>query len=165
MYKIYIADFGIARAYKSANDAETDSRVSFTRTYAAPEVIAQDTRGLRADIFSLGCVFLEMMVTLISTPSRDERQKLVEVRTSSSEDSSYQANLESMTAWFFETLPDGGNRDRLASVPEGLPDLVYIMLERRPSWRPAAAHLHWKLRYLCCSVCDQGPEPFEAATG
>ena len=36
----------------------------FTRKYAAPEVVIQDRGGLSADIFSLGCVFLEMTAAL-----------------------------------------------------------------------------------------------------
>lgn len=54
--KVYIADFGIARSYKSATEAFTDSLTSFTRMYAAPDVILRNVRGYTADIFSLGCV-------------------------------------------------------------------------------------------------------------
>lgn len=32
----------------------------FTRWYAAPEVVECETRGLAADIFSLGCGFVEI---------------------------------------------------------------------------------------------------------
>jgi serine/threonine protein kinase len=56
-YKIYVADFGISRSYPSIVDSQTDSRTSFTRKYAAPEVVMQDSRGLSADVFSLGCVY------------------------------------------------------------------------------------------------------------
>lgn len=163
-YKIYIADFGIARAYKTANDAETDSPVSFTRTHAAPEVIIQDTRGFSADIFSLGCVFLEMMATLLSTPSNDERQKLVELRTLPGKDSSYQANLDSILIWFSETFTSEGESDRPSLVPKDLNHLVPCMLYRTPSLRPSATELKSHLVNLCCSACNEGPEPFEADT-
>ncbi|ORY11323.1 kinase-like domain-containing protein, partial [Clohesyomyces aquaticus] len=63
-FRIYIADFGISRSYQSPSESETDSPTSFTRTYAAPEVVIQDKRGFSADIFSLGCVFAEMLATL-----------------------------------------------------------------------------------------------------
>ena len=63
-YKVYITDFGIAKAYADADAAETDGPTSFTRKYASPEVTSQDTRGLPADIFSLGCVFIEMLASL-----------------------------------------------------------------------------------------------------
>ena len=58
-YKVYIADFGISRSYRTIPESETESPTSFTKTYAAPEVINQSRRGLSADVFSLGCVFAE----------------------------------------------------------------------------------------------------------
>jgi serine/threonine protein kinase len=64
IYKVYIADFGIAKTYQSLEATETDGHTAFTKKYAAPEVARQDFRGLPADIFSLGCVFLELFATL-----------------------------------------------------------------------------------------------------
>ena len=66
-YKIIVADFGIARSYASAEESVTDSLTGFTRTYASPEVINQAPRSFKADIFSLGCVMLEMLVTFCDT--------------------------------------------------------------------------------------------------
>ncbi|KAF1962404.1 kinase-like protein, partial [Byssothecium circinans] len=59
-YKIYFTDFGISRSYESIEQCETETPTSFTRTYAALEVVLQEARDLSADIFSLGCVFVEM---------------------------------------------------------------------------------------------------------
>ncbi|KAF2811033.1 kinase-like protein [Mytilinidion resinicola] len=73
-YRVYFADFGISRAYKSAAEAETDSPTPYTRMYAAPEVVDQDTRGFGADIFSLGCVFAEIIAVLSS-----QRQSLIDI--------------------------------------------------------------------------------------
>jgi len=63
-FTVYVADFGISRPYTQIDAGETDGRTSFTRKYAAPEIIDQETRGLAADIFSLGCVFLEIYTVL-----------------------------------------------------------------------------------------------------
>jgi hypothetical protein len=41
-YKIYVADFGIVRAYKFAAKSETDSGASFMPLYAAHEVAKQE---------------------------------------------------------------------------------------------------------------------------
>ena len=59
-YNVYIADFGIAKSYDRQEAIETDGATAFTLKYAAPEVVEQGPRGLPADIFSLGCVFLEI---------------------------------------------------------------------------------------------------------
>ena len=63
-YQVYLTDFGISRSYRNLEDVETDGPTGFTRKYAAPEVIREDKRGFSADIFSLGCVFLEIAVCL-----------------------------------------------------------------------------------------------------
>ncbi|KAF2035592.1 kinase-like protein [Setomelanomma holmii] len=160
-YKVYIADFGIARAYKSAQDAETNSPTSFTRTYAAPEVASQDTRGFSADMFSLGCVFLEMMATLVSKGRHNERQRLAHMRTVSSRDSSYQANLDTVEAWFDGIVGDDEKRQLLS---EDLLSLLPKMIEHEPQKRPSAAELDQAFEELRCGFCDDGPEPFEAAS-
>jgi serine/threonine protein kinase len=66
-YKIIVADFGISRFYNSAEELETESPVSFTKTYAAPEVVEQRRRGPAADTFSLGCVYAELVACFATT--------------------------------------------------------------------------------------------------
>ncbi|KAI9892918.1 MAG: hypothetical protein M1814_001077 [Vezdaea aestivalis] len=64
---IFITDFGTARDWSDLSQSTTtgDSG-AFTRLYAAPEVLAQRSRNSAADIWSLGCIFLDMMVVLHS---------------------------------------------------------------------------------------------------
>lgn len=58
-YAIYIADFGIARSYKCALDAETEGPTTCTKKYAAPEVIMHSKRdfsvGQYTQILSRSC--------------------------------------------------------------------------------------------------------------
>jgi serine/threonine protein kinase len=158
-YKIYIADFGIARAYKSANDVETDSPIPFTRTYAAPEVAIQDTRGFSADIFSLGCVLLEMIATLISNPALNQRQRLADARTSESGDTSYHANLGAVQEWHRETAQNVSR----GVVPLRIHDLTSSMMKHASHDRIATDSLDRELSDTFCSECYAGPEPFEVA--
>jgi serine/threonine protein kinase len=96
-YRIYIADFGIARSYQSAAESETDSPTPFTRKYAAPEVVLQKTRGFKADIFSLGCIYMEMVATIMSVSTgEDKRGRLQSVCCTEEGDASYQANITSI---------------------------------------------------------------------
>jgi serine/threonine protein kinase len=162
--RIYIADFGIARAYKSAEDSFTDSPTSFTRIYAAPEVVMQDRRGFPADIFSLGCVFMEILSTLTSMPGCNERIELIRVR-SSRDDQSYHANLDAVLEWHqrimritSQSTNDWGYLDRKSRL-----SLAGMMLSANPNDRPSAAGLVNFTYDQCCGLCDAGPEPFEAA--
>lgn len=64
--KVYLSDFGISRSYETKEAANTDSNVGFTKRYAAPEVVQWLDHNLSVDIFSLGCVFLEMFAAVDS---------------------------------------------------------------------------------------------------
>jgi serine/threonine protein kinase len=160
--KVYIADFGIARSYKSAAESFTDSPTSFTRTYAAPEVVMQDTRGFAADIFSLGCIFMEMLATMASTPTSDAREHLAQTRGGD-----YHANIDRVLAWYH----DMGHKVLLeqnlytfeTGAPHNLRTTFALMLRRSPEERPLAIDLEQATARLCCGTCDDGPEPFEAA--
>lgn len=58
---VMLCDFGISRDYTDAtNGLTTSGPTPFTRNYAAPEVIERGNRNASADIFSLGCCFLEI---------------------------------------------------------------------------------------------------------
>ncbi|KAF2123900.1 kinase-like protein [Dothidotthia symphoricarpi CBS 119687] len=169
-HRIYIADFGIARAYKSAEESYTNSPTSFTRTYAAPEVVLQETRGFPADIFSLGCVFMEILATLVSTAECNERERLLQIRSGGT-DNSYYVNLETVLQWhqglLNQTASDRGEYEgrfvRWMRFNRSCPLLASAMMHQMPDKRPSATQLKKHTQALCCGSCDNGPEPFEAA--
>ncbi|KAK5128191.1 hypothetical protein LTR08_004070 [Meristemomyces frigidus] len=62
---VLLTDFGISKRYDSTEEATTDGpSKGRTVKYAAPEVMQGGPRGLDIDVFSLGCVFLEMATVL-----------------------------------------------------------------------------------------------------
>jgi serine/threonine protein kinase len=154
--KVYIADFGIAKAYKSAAEAFTDGPTPFTRKYAAPEVIMQDVRGYPADIFSLGCVFMEMLVTMGSSLTLDLRASLAEMRGPE-----FHTHAEMVVAWYLDICAPKINKfEHSGRLMEVLP----AMLDRSPYERPISSELKKATAGLCCRNCNNGPEPFEAAS-
>jgi serine/threonine protein kinase len=157
-YKIYLADFGEARSYRDVDDVETDSLTAFTRRYAAPEVVRQDKRGFPADIFSLGCVFLEMLAVLAK-----KKQAFIDLRKQNNMgDSSYQANIQALRHG--DLLLDLDSIFlRQASHPSRHldSDMVRVMLDPDPDMRPTALTL--KVQFGADTwCCSKGPEPFEA---
>ncbi|KAH8728996.1 kinase-like domain-containing protein [Phaeosphaeriaceae sp. PMI808] len=193
-YRIYVADFGIARYYKCAADSETDSPTSFTRAYAAPEVVHQDKRGFSADIFSLGCVFIELTATLFSCTDlcedHDERQILLDLRKSDSGNPSFYANIDVVKIWY-ENMMNGKLDDTFDGkmfivsrkakdiipkrseaiffipkivISREAGDIIPRMITESPDLRPSAPDLKEAMETHCCLRCDGGPEPFEAAT-
>jgi serine/threonine protein kinase len=155
-YKIYLADFGIARSYQTAAEVETDSATSFTRAYAAPEVFWQDIRGFPADIFSLGCVLIEIEAVLA-----DKHDDLLAMRRRNRQgDLTYHANLFVL---FSNGIPEGCCLNGLDILISEYWDALRAMLSLDPALRPTASNLQatFGTDMPCCSL---GPEPFEAAT-
>jgi serine/threonine protein kinase len=161
-YRIYVADFGIARAYQSKAESETDSPISFTRHYAAPEVAFQERRGLSADVFSLGCVFVEMMATFISLEFQvqDERERLLKLRKKRAGNPSFYANIELVQNWCKVIY---NNHHHYSSLERNVQQILPRMIEPEPNLRPLAGELKAMTLELRCSRCDHGPEPFQAA--
>jgi len=60
---VLLTDFGLSRD-SSGVGSTTSGLTSMTPRYCAPEVAAYDSRNESSDIWSLGCVFLEMFVVL-----------------------------------------------------------------------------------------------------
>jgi serine/threonine protein kinase len=61
---VFLADFGTAKTFVDSNSTVSTSG-DMTMKYCSPETALQGMRGRKADIFSLGCVFLEMFNLLI----------------------------------------------------------------------------------------------------
>ncbi|KAF2729851.1 kinase-like protein [Polyplosphaeria fusca] len=163
-YKIYIADFNIARSYRSIDDCVTDSPTAYTRAYAAPEVVAQESRDQKADIFSLGAVFAEMLAVLADEqPGTSNPDALLRIRESNEEDRSYQGNVIHIQAWLrnLDVSTYGFESD---SNHSHITELVARMLSEDPKDRPNAANIVENIPFaaFCCDV-NGGAEPFEAA--
>jgi serine/threonine protein kinase len=146
-WKVYIADFGIARSYSSIAASETEGPTMFTRRYAAPEVVEQDRRGLQADIFSLGCVFVEIGATIaqihpngtvhsaMSVPVEDLDERLA---SNGNSDSSYHANIRTVQEFIHQLNLGKILRYYLQFRLRYAHDIIAQMLEPYPTNRPTA---------------------------
>ncbi|KAL1601585.1 hypothetical protein SLS60_006500 [Paraconiothyrium brasiliense] len=60
--RVLLCDFGISHKWTDSENGTTEGVTSFTHRYAAPEVLRWDaSRNSTTDIWSLGCVFLEII--------------------------------------------------------------------------------------------------------
>ena len=58
----YLTDFGLAKDFADFDNSASDNeKMLGTRAYRAPEVKPKSTRGRKADVFSLGCLYSEMI--------------------------------------------------------------------------------------------------------
>jgi serine/threonine protein kinase len=66
---VYLCDFGISRDWSASEHSTTTGDViKYTRRYCAPEVSDRDPRNSTSDIWSLGCVFLEIISVIKGYP-------------------------------------------------------------------------------------------------
>lgn len=170
-YKLYFTDFGISRAYSSVDECDTESPTSFTRTYAAREVVYQETRGLSADMFSLGCVYAEMLATILDTSAvangaftEVSKTAWVALRNcrqnADNETRPYHCATQEVRSWLSLLALD--------EEPEllAMRDWIVALLSNEAHLRPTAHQIADDPRLPCaCLSCNlrKGPEEFEAA--
>ncbi|KAI9856806.1 MAG: hypothetical protein M1813_008743 [Trichoglossum hirsutum] len=159
-YRFYITDFGISRSF--TEQSQTDGPTARTPMYCSPEVYNGDLRGRQADVFSMGCVLLEMW-TVWAGQSLDS---FAEFRSNEG-DESYRTNLPRVLQWIDllgeEVLKLGPTDRRCANgqdrSPVGL-GAIRRMLDEDPRGRPSAKELKDAFPSNMC--CDSGPEPYES---
>jgi serine/threonine protein kinase len=167
-WRIYVADFGLSRSFGSQDHSQTDGPTSRTPRYCSPEVYNDEGRGRPADIFSLGCVFLEIICVL----EGKDLQDFADARRGSSGDESFHGNLQKVVEWArnslsCQLLPKTFFwNDDLAAF-KLIVEMVIGMLSRDPSERPTAAQICKliaglpKSSFLPCPNCSMPPEPYE----
>ncbi|KAH5586826.1 hypothetical protein HBI88_214900 [Parastagonospora nodorum] len=183
--KVYISDFDISRSYETIDAANTDGYTSCTLKYASPEVAQESDHGFPADIFSLGCVFLEIFAALDSC--KVERSLDTYSRTSpglqenrDTDQASYglQEELENLL------IPNHGSKTsyhgNLASFQEllkarmpnyketSIPSrstlrMIRKMIQSKPEDRPTAERLVQEFGEKSC--CITGPDELEVEDG
>ncbi|KAH6629837.1 hypothetical protein C7974DRAFT_395322 [Boeremia exigua] len=94
--RVLLTDFGLALDWNDINNSTTEGPTWATPRYSAPEVANHAERNWSADIWSLGCVFLEIWTVL----NRNTIQALHEHMSSTgTKFSPYSANFESVGLW------------------------------------------------------------------
>lgn len=70
----YLCDFGLAKDFAETNTSTSGSHnVKGTFAYRAPEVVPNQKRGRKADVFALGCVYSEMFTVTQGTSAEEYR--------------------------------------------------------------------------------------------
>ncbi|KAI4641438.1 uncharacterized protein J4E78_010410 [Alternaria triticimaculans] len=94
--QVYFTDFGTALDWSSSGSSITATAAPTTPRYCAPEVMAYTERNSSSDIWSFGCVFLEMWTVL---RSRTLEELKIYMAAHGSCATSYHSNFEAITGW------------------------------------------------------------------
>ncbi|KAF2189364.1 kinase-like protein [Zopfia rhizophila CBS 207.26] len=145
---LWVTDFGTATDFSILSRSTTESGERGTPKYFAPEVAAFAPSGRSADIFSLGCIFLEIF-TLCIGYSLEETQRL-----RVHHDKSFQSNLDRILEWF-----NFGRISQREPSDSHLLGLVRCMIDRNPANRPTAQLVEEKLELIggLCNTAESAP--------
>ncbi|UPX19107.1 uncharacterized protein EKO05_0009380 [Ascochyta rabiei] len=134
---MWLTDFGTAKDFTKSLTSTSESRERGTLRYCAPEVAQYEPSGRSADIFSLGCVFLEFLVATSPWSSLADLEVLCPLKNRS-----YEANLDRLDDWL-RLLEDGYSESREDSTPHIALELRQ-MLNADRFMRPTARRLVWQ---------------------
>ncbi|KAH6878144.1 kinase-like domain-containing protein [Alternaria rosae] len=125
--QLWLTDFGSSTDFTLLSQSATDNERGTPR-YFAPEVAAWKPSGRAADMFSLGCVLLEIL-------SVHRRGSLQLLRTHRGVDPAFHANTKHKSTWLETDSDDCTRRE------DYLEYAISRMLSTRPKRRPKAIEL------------------------
>ncbi|KAF4457415.1 kinase-like protein [Fusarium austroafricanum] len=145
-----ITDFGISYNWENLTGGTTTADSGKTLIYAAPEVVRVEARNESADIWSLGCVFLEICTVLKGEEVQNMRERFYE----RSDSYSFYSNQEAIADWMEQLRGVQTTTDNI------MLEWAASMLQPVPSERPTAAMLFndiagssKRLDILFCGPC------------
>ncbi|KAF1940702.1 kinase-like protein [Clathrospora elynae] len=140
--EVYFTDFGISVDWTELGNSTTQGPTAMSPRYGAPEVAAYEPRNSSSDIWSLGCVFLEMWTVL--------KGQTIEALTAHLRKLPYHSKEVDFVSWIdrFEALP--------ASKSDNIP-ITWIkhMLERERDQRWSAHSIMESIRDCSADVKTQ----------
>ena len=134
--KVYLTDFGISLDWENLTRSTTTKDTAKSLVYCSPEVAHCEKRNSSTDIWSLGCVFLEMWTVLNGRSVQDMRQFF---------------KLKSESYRFYENIPyfeEWESTLRSDSLLPVTPETwINGMLQEDPDKRESANSLYMKISY------------------
>lgn len=171
---VVVIDFGLARKFppNTAQTSQSSTQRSFV-VYQAPEVLEGEERGPPSDIFSLGCIYLEMASLILGRNLQTCAERCSSVVNQVGRNFNYgnNENLPKVAKWIEElkTVTQPATKDGSAPFPGDMVarlPTIERMLSKDPNARPEAHEL-WKKfdapEEKCCRDCHPDhPEVWRA---
>lgn len=144
---VIYTDFGSSKDATQPGESTTEGQPAFlTKKYSAPEVIAHTKRNFGADIYSLGCVYIELLSAL-NPAFRYDRDKP-----------------------FSDIMEYVHHELRSAAVPSRwsfIPPIIINMTTSMREDRPVAGEIFGNFSEypgFCCAECHRKPKPKQEYT-
>jgi serine/threonine protein kinase len=149
--QVFLADFGESKDFSDREISNTNNAdVCGTPIYRAPEVAPGHPRSYPADVFSLGCVFSEMVTVCAGRSIEDYRK--ARYNKDSETPRAFRTNLIRVREWIHELKCDEHLEDSLQN------SIIPQTLREDPSKRKTAQQLseslkHFNFREDVCLYC------------
>lgn len=151
--RVLYTDFGIARDFTDPRFEVTSGTPIGTPLYYAPEVSQGQKRGKSADVFSLGCVYFEMLVCL----SDRSFKEFSENRFGRDNSRVYHANIGTVLAMLDSLIMENNDMELYPTFVQ-----CKRMMHEIPLLRPSAQSINNLLcaraRIGCKECVDKGEE-------
>jgi serine/threonine protein kinase len=154
--KVYLSDFGSSVTNRLQNQSPEmpplfghherqvpslgSCQFAVTSKYCAPEVITTGVSGRASDIFSLGCVFTEMLTVVCGEPVR----KLEEYRSKGQKEVPFRSSLGNTTEWLTHLKFVKSDQD-MTRYWGDIFETVVMMLPAAPNERLSAKSVEERL--------------------
>jgi len=139
--RVFLTDFGIALDWENLSRSTTTADSGKTWLYAAPEVAHYEKRNSAADVWSLGCVFIEM-ITVLKGQSVTTMRDFFKERSGNYR---FYANIACLLEWIDKLRKLGSAKDNTVFKWAG------PMLQEHAEDRPTAATLYHDISAECAS--------------
>ena len=146
---VVYTDFGASKDTLRERECTTEGRPDFlTRKYSAPEVLEHEKRNFAADVFSLGCVFVEVLLRLCGLTEHEDLEA-----------EGYSGIMDALRT----LLPSAGIPSNLSCLRE----IIIAMTAREAKSRPDAAKItteicsHDGLSCLQCHLTKDQVQPLQ----
>ena len=180
---IVVTDFGISRSFPKQAPHVTNDKWEWTRKYASPEIMKgkRVPRDDPSDVFSLGCVFLEIATLVLGKSLHDFSAYYATQKNDTGVEDAYHCNLDRVHEWIDglggpshkdtkleQTLEHSLTSEQIDShdfIPEptepadpegkmiGALAAIRQMLDETPTSRPKAKGLWGKFQWVSDDKC------------
>lgn len=132
---VLLTDFGTSLDFSTTQSTSTGGAL-MTPKYCAPEVAASGSRGRSADVFSLGCVFAEMITVDLGKSLEDLHNWLKIDEESTDRHATYHGHLRELVLWLrmLSSMRLDDLQNRVLRISVG-------MLDEHPERRPTAVEI------------------------
>jgi serine/threonine protein kinase len=169
--EVLLTDFGLSKIVPADDTTGTVGPVgAHTYMYSAPEVLTSESRrGRAADVFSLGCIFLELSTAVVAP--KGSRDQFFQLCLSRSDTLAYADNQELILHWIWflrthwrQTVQDDIQHHRVKMFGREISDLAFLMLDpdsgKRITTRQLVALItterleyFYSLNPMACKLC------------